>query len=163
MWNLQFNKAPPPPAPPPPPPPWCQWLSVSDCTPRGRLFDPGLVQSFGQDCEPRSRTEVPSPYYLVFEWVWRMDSPIIINWVSPLSFLGVLGVIFKFYSIFRWNFSKQTEYSPRWDAAFCGVTSGAILFAYVPSWKGLPGLNELSETLNVKSRINKLLFITIWC
>ena len=26
--------------------------------------------------------------------------------------------------------SKQN--SPRWDAAFCGVTSGAILFAYVP-------------------------------
>ena len=26
--------------------------------------------------------------------------------------------------------SKQN--SPRWDAAFCGVTSEAILFAYVP-------------------------------
>ena len=26
-----------------------------------------------------------------------MDSPIIINWGSPLSFLGVLGVIFIFY------------------------------------------------------------------
>ena len=26
--------------------------------------------------------------------------------------------------------SKQN--SPRWDAAFCGVTSGAILFAFVP-------------------------------
>ena len=28
------------------------------------------------------------------------------------------------------HISKQN--SPRWDAAFCGVTSGAILFAYVP-------------------------------
>ena len=28
------------------------------------------------------------------------------------------------------HLSKQN--SPRWDAAFCGVTSGAILFAYVP-------------------------------
>ena len=27
--------------------------------------------------------------------------------------------------------SKQK--SPRWDAAFCGDTSGAILFAYAPS------------------------------
>ena len=28
------------------------------------------------------------------------------------------------------SLSKQN--SPRWDAAFCGVTSWAILFAYVP-------------------------------
>ena len=28
---------------------------------------------------------------------------------------------------------KQTVNSPRWDAAFCGITSGAILFAYVAS------------------------------
>ena len=27
-----------------------------------------------------------------------MDSPIFINWMSPLSFLGVLGVIFIFFS-----------------------------------------------------------------
>ena len=38
-----------------------------------------------------------------------MNSPIIINWVSPLSFLGVLGEIFNFYPIFRWIFVKQTE------------------------------------------------------
>ena len=35
-----------------------------------------------------------------------------------------------FYSIFRQNFFKQNR--PRWDAAFCGITSGAILFAYAP-------------------------------
>ena len=29
-----------------------------------------------------------------------MDSPIIINWTSPLSFLGVKGVIFIFYLFF---------------------------------------------------------------
>ena len=28
------------------------------------------------------------------------------------------------------SLSKQN--SPRWDAAFCGVISGAIMFAYVP-------------------------------
>ena len=38
---------------------------------------------------------------------------------------------FEFYSFFdEIPLSKQN--SPRWDAAFCGVTSGAILFAYVP-------------------------------
>ena len=30
------------------------------------------------------------------------------------------------------SFSQSKQNSPRWDAAFCGVTSGAILFAYVP-------------------------------
>ena len=49
---------------------------------------------------------------------YQIDSPIIINWMSPLLFLGVLGVIlFFFLSYFLMN---------------CGVTSGAILFAYVP-------------------------------
>ena len=54
---------------------------------------------------------------------------IIINWVSPLSFLGVLGVIFIFYLIFRMKFLKANRISP-------DVTpqprSAAILFAYVP-------------------------------
>ena len=52
-------------------------------------------------------------------------------WVSPLSFLGVLVVIFIFYLIFSMKFLK----------AFCGVTSGAILF--VCPIKRTPGLNEL--------------------
>ena len=54
-----------------------------------------------------------------------------INWMSPLSFLGVLGVIFIFISFFD-EISLSKQNSPRWDAAFCGVTSGAMLFAYVP-------------------------------
>ena len=41
--------------------------------------------------------------------IWRMDFPIIIIWVSPLSILGALGVNSTIYSIFRWNSSKQTE------------------------------------------------------
>ena len=60
-----------------------------------------------------------------------MDSLIIIIWASLLSFLGAAGVIFNFYLTFdEIPVSKQN--SPRWDAAFCGITSGAILFAYVP-------------------------------
>ena len=31
----------------------------------------------------------------------RVDFPILINWMSPLSFLGASGVIFSFYSIFQ--------------------------------------------------------------
>ena len=64
-----------------------------------------------------------------------MDFPIIINWVSPLSFLGVLGVIFIlfiFLSDFFDEISLCKQNSPRWEAAFCGVTSWAMLFAYVP-------------------------------
>ena len=37
--------------------------------------------------------------------------------------------------VIRSNFSflihESKQNSPRWDAAFCGVTSGTILFAYV--------------------------------
>ena len=58
-----------------------------------------------------------------------ISHPII--WSSPLSFLGALGYFFICISVFdKIHESKQN--SPRWDAAFCGVTSGAILFAYVP-------------------------------
>ena len=63
--------------------------------------------------------------------ICRMDSPIIINWVSPLSFLGASGVILNFIP-FSDDIPLSKQNSPRWDSAFCGVTSGAILFAYVP-------------------------------
>ena len=39
---------------------------------------------------------------------------------------------------------KKKLDSPRWDAAFCGVTSGAILFAYVLKEK-TPGLYGLEK------------------
>ena len=55
--------------------------------------------------------------------------PILIIWMSPL--LGALGVIFHFCFIFRLNHVSKHN-SPRWDAASCGVTSGAIQFANVP-------------------------------
>ena len=60
-----------------------------------------------------------------------MDSPIISNWMCPLSFLGVLGVIFNFLFDFFAEISLCKQNSPRWDAAFCGVPSVAMLFAYV--------------------------------
>ena len=44
-----------------------------------------------------------------------MDFPIIINWVSPLSFLGVLGVIFIlfiFYLIFSMKFLCANRIAP---------------------------------------------------
>ena len=48
-------------------------------------------------------------------------------------------MILNFYHIFdEKSLSKQN--SPRWDAAFCGVTSGAILFAYVLQGGQTPGL-----------------------
>ena len=57
----------------------------------------------------------------------------------PLSFLGVLGVILFFFpSHFSIKIPLNKQNSHRWDAAFCGVTSRAILFAYVPQ-KGRQG------------------------
>ena len=55
-----------------------------------------------------------------------MNFPIITIWKSPLSFLGALGVIFIFIP-FSDYFSLSKQNSPRWDAAFCGDSSGAIL------------------------------------
>ena len=61
------------------------------------------------------------------------------EWTFPsLSFgfiessfvLGASGVIFIFISFFN-EFPLSNHNSSRWDAAFCGVTSGAILFTYV--------------------------------
>ena len=51
-----------------------------------------------------------------------MDLPITINWMSPILFLGALGVIFIlfFFSFFDGILlSKQNSSS--WDAAFCGL------------------------------------------
>ena len=33
--------------------------------------------------------------------LWRMEFPIVIIWISPLSFFGAAGAIFHFYFIFR--------------------------------------------------------------
>ena len=72
--------------------------------------------------------------------------PILSNWMSPLSLLGASGVIFHFYVIFDENHvSKQN--SLRWGAAFCEVTSGAILFACPVKWT--PGLYGLKDSKGV--------------
>ena len=55
-----------------------------------------------------------------------MDFPILIIWLSP----RFSGVIFVMSFLDEIHVSKQK--SPTWDAAYYGVTSGAILFAYVP-------------------------------
>ena len=60
-----------------------------------------------------------------------MDFPIPIILTSPLSFLGASRVCFHFISFSDENHISKPN-SPRWDAAIRGVTSGAILFAYVP-------------------------------
>ena len=39
---------------------------------------------------------------------------------------------FYFLSLFFDKITLCKQNCPRWDAAFCGVSSGAILFVYVP-------------------------------
>ena len=41
-----------------------------------------------------------------------MDSPIVFDWVSPLQFLGVLGVIFIFLSYFSMKFLCANRIAP---------------------------------------------------
>ena len=50
---------------------------------------------------------------------------------SIFIFRGVRNDFYFFISFFD-EISLCKQNSPRWDAAFCGVTSGAILFAHVP-------------------------------
>ena len=49
---------------------------------------------------------------------------------STLTFRGIRSIFFCISLFDEIPVSKQN--GPRWDAAFCGVTSRAILFAYVP-------------------------------
>ena len=77
-----------------------------------------------------------------------------LNWMFPhyhldestfifRDFLGASGVIFHVISFSSKNhISKQN--SPRWDAAKRGVTSGAIMFAFVP--QRTPGVYGLILT-----------------
>ena len=74
-----------------------------------------------------------------------MDFPIIIVWVSPLQFLGALSVIFKFYSIFRWKFSKQTEY-PQMGRRVLRRHIWGYSVCLCPI-KGMPGLKWAKYTL----------------
>ena len=67
-----------------------------------------------------------------------MDSPIISNWVSPHSFLGVLGVIFIFFSFFD-EISLCKHNIPRWENA----ASHQGLCCLPKSHKRMPGLYEL--------------------
>ena len=46
--------------------------------------------------------------------------------------LGESGVIFLFFISFFDENHVSKQNSTRWDAAFCGVTSGVTLFAYIP-------------------------------
>ena len=50
---------------------------------------------------------------------------------STFIFRGVKSDFYLFIKFFD-DIPLSKQNSPRWDAAFCGVTSGAILFAYVP-------------------------------
>ena len=60
-----------------------------------------------------------------------MVFPIHIIWMGPFSILGESEFFFFFFSFFI-EIPVSKQYSPRWDAAERGVSSGSILFAYVP-------------------------------
>ena len=47
-------------------------------------------------------------------------------------FRSIVSIFFYFFISFFDEFPVNKQNSPRSDTAFCGVTSGDILFAYVP-------------------------------
>ena len=63
----------------------------------------------------------------------QVDFSIIINLdESTLIFRGIRGDFSNFLISFFDGIHVNKQNSPRWDAAFCGVISGAILCLYVP-------------------------------
>ena len=52
-----------------------------------------------------------------------MDPPIVINWVSPLSILGVLGVIFIFISLMKFLCANRIapDGTPHYAASHLGL------------------------------------------
>ena len=58
----------------------------------------------------------------------------------------------------------RKQNSPRWDTTFCGVTSGAILFAYVQYYiKRMPGLHGLILQIIYQMKPFSVLCKHIWC
>ena len=64
-------------------------------------------------------------------------NPLVMNGLPNPYHLGESTFIFRgvrsnlsFFSFFD-EIQESKQKGPRWDAAFCGVTSGAILFAFV--------------------------------
>ena len=67
-------------------------------------------------CDPLVTNAISHPYHL--------DE-------SISSLRGIRSILFSFLFHFSMKIMSANRIAPRWDSAFCGVTSGAILFAYV--------------------------------
>ena len=93
-------------------------ISLPGGTPGGSIITQSVLQDdtkceFIKNIKPLVTNGLSHPYHL--------DESIFI-------FRSIWSIFISFFN--ENNVSKQN--SPRWEAAFCGVTSGAILFAYVP-------------------------------
>ena len=75
-----------------------------------------------------------------------MDSPIIINWTSPLSFLGAAGVLLKILFHFSIEIPVSKQNSLRWDAAVLRRHIWGYTVYLCPPI-GKLGLNELMEKI----------------
>ena len=77
-----------------------------------------------------------------------MDFPIIINWMSPLSFLGVLGVFFFFYSFFYeipQSKQKTPDGTPRSAASHLGLF--CLSRGVSRRTPGIPGFNVIFSSI----------------
>ena len=72
-----------------------------------------------------------------------MDSPIIIDWMSPLSVSGVLGVIFIFSSHFSMEFLCANRIAP--DGTPRSAASHLGYIVCLCPIKGTQGLNEFNR------------------
>ena len=100
------------------------------------IFKNPAVQSFWSNINERMKTFNVHMFHLIVKL--KRFNPYVTNGISHTYHLDestfvfrASEVIFVFIAFFDEIYvSKQN--SPRWDAGFCSVTSGVILFVYVP-------------------------------
>ena len=87
-----------------------------------------------KSCKVNLKDLITSRTYLM-----QIQDPLLMNRLShpyhldesTFNFREIKSSSFIFVSFFEENHTSKQN-SPRWDAVFCGVASGAILFANVP-------------------------------
>ena len=82
-------------------------------------------------CDKRKHHKNCRKWLCVLAQISQVDFPILINWMSPLSKLET-RVFFLFFDSFFNEIYVSKLISPRWNAVFCSVSSGAFLLTFVP-------------------------------
>ena len=84
----------------------CSWIILTIIV--FELFKNMLQEQFKNFLRTYMFYIVMEIFFNILTHLCQMYLPILINWTSPFSILGLLGGIFHFYSNLKRNFCKQT-------------------------------------------------------